>query len=112
SLPLDRIHTAPTPRPPRPTLFPYTTLFRFTWPARSKPPKPPRSAQMSGWLAGWGQHPSSSTDGSRHGRRDDEPSRHGHPRARHRSEEHTSELQSPGHHVCRLALETKNEFIL
>src|SRR5438552_5073370 len=34
--------------------------------------------------------------------------RRGRPRVRHRSEEHTSELQSPDHLVCRLLLEKKN----
>src|SRR5258708_32090690 len=62
-------------RPPRSTLFPYTTLFRSS----SLPAWP-----ISFWL-----------------------------RRRHviffwRSEEHTSELQSPDHLVCRLLLEKKN----
>src|SRR5216684_8259729 len=61
-------------RPPRSTLFPYTTLFR----SRARPwPGAPRTA----------------------------PPRH--PRAP-RSEEHTSELQSRLHLVCRLLLEKKN----
>src|SRR6185436_20951362 len=64
-------------RPPRSTLFPYTTLFR------------------SGAPPGAG--------GGRVGRR-----RLPHqPRAR--SEEHTSELQSPDHLVCRLLLEKKKQ---
>src|SRR5215216_5388471 len=65
-------------RPPRSTLFPYTTLFRsshlanatpvgFTAPVLSSVPKMPRS------------------------------------------EEHTSELQSPDHLVCRLLLEKKKK---
>src|SRR6267143_5724743 len=62
-------------RPPRSTLFPYTTLFR----ARAR--APPRDA------------------------------RHRHTRggARARSEEHTSELQSQFHLVCRLLLEKKKK---
>src|SRR5258708_18250032 len=59
-------------RPPRSTLFPYTTLFRSPSPA-APPGAPP-----------WGC-----------GRRCP------------RSEEHTSELQSPDHLVCRLLLEKK-----
>src|SRR6266487_6452549 len=59
-------------RPPRSTLFPYTTLFRSR--------RPPRGSIR-------GRSPCS-------GR----PSR---------SEEHTSELQSPVHLVCRLLLEKK-----
>src|SRR6516162_6722639 len=60
-------------RPPRSTLFPYTTLFR----SRDR--------------AGPG--------GCRHGRRRSGP----------RSEEHTSELQSPCNLVCRLLLEKKKK---
>src|SRR5438045_7644280 len=64
-------------RPPRSTLFPYTTLFR----SRSPP---------------------TATIGS---------SRHRPFHARHavRSEEHTSELQSLRHLVCRLLLEKKKK---
>src|SRR6266581_8398900 len=62
-------------RPPRSTLFPYTTLFRSPL-----TPVPDRS------------------DGGRQLRR----------RGERRSEEHTSELQSPVHLVCRLLLEKKN----
>src|SRR5439155_8630800 len=66
-------------RPPRSTLFPYTTLFR----------SPPAPAPGSG-------------------AKDPKPLRE---RAREsgfgRSEEHTSELQSRGHLVCRLLLEKK-----
>src|SRR5689334_24689873 len=81
-------------RPPRSTLFPYTTLFRsgqafevdrivycaarFRGRARVTADKSPSS---SGWRAG-----------PRFGR----------------SEEHTSELQSQFHLVCRLLLEKKN----
>src|SRR5713226_10173872 len=62
-------------RPPRSTLFPYTTLFRSSQ---------PRSATAGGSFAP--THVCS---------------------ARTRSEEHTSELQSPVHLVCRLLLEKK-----
>src|SRR6266508_6217363 len=68
-------------RPPRSTLFPYTTLFRSE--ERPRGPAWPRPG--------------------------------GPPRSRLRSEEHTSELQSRGHLVCRLLLEkkkqTKNTFL-
>src|SRR6266487_5666075 len=62
-------------RPPRSTLFPYTTLFRSPWldaptASRARSPVP-----VKPW----------------------------------RSEEHTSELQSPVHLVCRLLLEKKNK---
>src|SRR5438309_9258795 len=73
-------------RPPRSTLFPYTTLFR------SSPPT--CSAATPCAAPGSCRRPSSAT------RR---PSRR-----RVRSEEHTSELQSQFHLVCRLLLEKKN----
>src|SRR5690625_6754764 len=63
------------PRPPRSTLFPYTTLFRSS-----------RCAGARRWTAS------------------PAPARTA-PHAR--SEEHTSELQSRGHLVCRLLLEKK-----
>src|SRR5215813_3846581 len=64
-------------RPPRSTLFPYTTLFR----------SPDR------------RHRHRHRDGARRPRRDG------------RSEEHTSELQSRPHLVCRLLLEKKKSTI-
>src|SRR5438552_16792110 len=72
----------PTPLQPRCTLFPYTTLFRST------------SAPATSTYA-----PANS------------PSVDGFGRVRKiwtRSEEHTSELQSPDHLVCRLLLEKKS----
>src|SRR6266487_6231777 len=62
-------------RPPRSTLFPYTTLFRSR---RSRCRRSGRSGSPS-------------------------------TRVWSRSEEHTSELQSPVHLVCRLLLEKKNK---
>src|SRR5437870_6194174 len=78
------------PPPPRPTLFPYTTLFR--------PRPPPAASRRSGGVV------------LPH-RRPRPPS----PRLaaiRPRSEEHTSELQSRGHLVCRLLLEKKKHTLL
>src|SRR5258708_17969490 len=63
-------------RPPRSTLFPYTTLFR--------------------------SHVKAEAEHLRQAHTHD----HAHP-ASSRSEEHTSELQSPDHLVCRLLLEKK-----
>src|SRR6202043_2108841 len=62
-------------RPPRSTLFPYTTLFRSIASSmrRRRPTNPPQAARTR----------------------------------RARSEEHTSELQSRPHLVCRLLLEKK-----
>src|SRR5258708_28692926 len=85
-------------RPPRSTLFPYTTLFRSLCCAY---------AAGNRWAADDGA-PVARHRGVRagaSGQRAAELRR----RDRHqRSEEHTSELQSPDHIVCRLLLEKKN----
>src|SRR5260370_20378989 len=77
-------------RPPRSTLFPYTTLFRSwraaSWP-RSRGGRTPSRSQRSRSTLASPQHP------------------------RPRSEEHTSELQSHLNLVCRLLLEKKNKKI-
>src|SRR5258708_18169858 len=78
-------------RPPRSTLFPYTTLFRSVGlPENSDCVVPPSS-----FYAGPRFHNSGFTANQ---------ARIMKPR---RSEEHTSELQSPDHLVCRLLLEKK-----
>src|SRR5256885_6634679 len=72
-------------RPPRSTLFPYTTLFRSSPKARARSdraPSAPRAASA--------RPPSRCRAG-----------------LSRRSEEHTSELQSPCNLVCRLLLEKK-----
>src|SRR2546430_10429720 len=79
-------------RPPRSTLFPYTTLFR----SASRPEccaRDPEGAQAAGRR--------SATD-----TRGRVPNANGH---QHRSEEHTSELQSQSNLVCRLLLEKKKK---
>src|SRR3712207_6892404 len=86
-------------RPPRSTLFPYTTLFRSEGcQTRSTATATPTSASASrtrqaitlmtiiGWL-----------------------SRNSHHKRAARSEEHTSELQSRQYLVCRLLLEKKKK---
>src|SRR3712207_7425055 len=88
-------------RPPRSTLFPYTTLFRSsgTWPTRGEVD----DAELA-----------TAVRASRHLRvaegREPRPSRET------RSEEHTSELQSRQYLVCRLLLEKKktkhNKYLL
>src|SRR2546426_2407385 len=80
-------------RPPRSTLFPYTTLFRSTasGSSRRRSPRFRRVFQR--------QPRARSPELRRHGGR--EP----------RSEEHTSELQSPCNLVCRLLLEKKKKII-
>src|SRR2546426_4929586 len=78
-------------RPPRSTLFPYTTLFRSRCGRRSlagaaasrRPAWSKSAACRRGWIRKRG--------------------------AGHRSEEHTSELQSPCNLVCRLLLEKKKK---
>src|SRR5260370_29171449 len=73
-------------RPPRSTLFPYTTLFRSR---RLGPRRSVRTARApADWPRGWA------------------PSR---PSRAPRSEEHTSELQSHLNLVCRLLLEKKKK---
>src|SRR2546429_7338375 len=78
-------------RPPRSTLFPYTTLFRS-----SRCPCT-RTRRRQGRCRSRAPCPAPSSPESRR-------ARHG---ARLRSEEHTSELQSRLHLVCRLLLEKK-----
>src|SRR5262245_63415029 len=69
-------------RPPRSTLFPYTTLFRSTTSSRPSLPLSPACAAERRRFAS---------------------------RPTGRSEEHTSELQSLRHLVCRLLLEKKKK---
>src|SRR5258708_8573877 len=70
-------------RPPRSTLFPYTTLFRSRSEGRSQQRAPDRTAaELKDKCVAVPNE---------------------------RSEEHTSELQSPDHLVCRLLLEKKKK---
>src|SRR2546429_4112060 len=78
-------------RPPRSTLFPYTTLFRSA-----------KRCRTSGGRQGR-QHRVRPVDGRRYGVQINVHALYG------RSEEHTSELQSRLHLVCRLLLEKKNK---
>src|SRR4051794_41457553 len=80
-------------RPPRSTLFPYTTLFR------SQQRDDGRVERLADGHAAQRAHPRSCD--SRRRRLSSSSS------ALVRSEEHTSELQSPVHLVCRLLLEKK-----
>src|SRR3989449_3022882 len=77
-------------RPPRSTLFPYTTLFRSMMP----PPAPVTTIQPSATMRRPNSRAATAAASS------------GAVRAE-RSEEHTSELQSRLHLVCRLLLEKK-----
>src|SRR2546430_6510994 len=92
-------------RPPRSTLFPYTTLFRSRGgaprvsarcPTHSSPPTAAtpcsrRRSSPSSWTGTCASSPSSTS------------------RTTVRSEEHTSELQSQSNLVCRLLLEKKKQ---
>src|SRR3712207_7648301 len=93
-------------RPPRSTLFPYTTLFRSTM---TDPPGSDRIQQDVPTASGTGDNSAAGTTGSSF---DDVPltAEEGIERdqAQGRSEEHTSELQSRQYLVCRLLLEKKN----
>src|SRR5258708_11631269 len=76
-------------RPPRSTLFPYTTLFRSHkgW-SKAFRREPKRATRPPDRLAACWEEQSVAWS---------------------RSEEHTSELQSPDHLVCRLLLEKKKK---
>src|SRR5258708_17327964 len=78
-------------RPPRSTLFPYTTLFRSPG---GMTPSFGSSVPSDDWSFNFTGFMSASVRASMNTRQN-------------RSEEHTSELQSPDHLVCRLLLEKK-----
>src|SRR5262249_60756063 len=83
------------PRPPRSTLFPYTTLFRSRHPQpQGHPAHPDRGPRY--------RHRRLYRDRAHR-------CRSARPAARPRSEEHTSELQSLTNLVCRLLLEKKKK---
>src|SRR5689334_24067872 len=94
-------------RPPRSTLFPYTTLFRSV--RGGGAPASRRNARR----AARGSRPLPAARGapaSRRLRRAALPrDARARSRPRRRSEEHTSELQSQFHLVCRLLLEKKKK---
>src|SRR2546428_4914826 len=83
-------------RPPRSTLFPYTTLFRSLF--LREEPCPVRLSSEESW--GCHHRERSSWDRKRGP---------GSGVQNHRSEEHTSELQSRSDLVCRLLLEKKKK---
>src|SRR5690348_17453613 len=89
-------------RPPRSTLFPYTTLFR-SGSGRSMRPAT-SSARSSAATAAGSRSARSGRQDSRHQVVEADTRGFG---GLGRSEEHTSELQSPVHLVCRLLLEKK-----
>src|SRR5256885_12594897 len=92
-------------RPPRSTLFPYTTLFRSHRHAHAGEGRP---AARAGHPLQVPAHPRHPDDGARVRGRRHPGAAEGGRQLRPRSEEHTSELQSPCNLVCRLLLEKKN----
>src|SRR3712207_8736091 len=76
-------------RPPRSTLFPYTTLFRSEGVQGGLPAAGPAGLALAGGVERHDRHVDALQGGLR-------------------SEEHTSELQSRQYLVCRLLLEKKN----
>src|SRR5258708_29306362 len=88
-------------RPPRSTLFPYTTLFRSGREFHQTQVIPLLSTKLS--IQDQFRHAKNAVHWRAnfvaHGRQEDAL----------RSEEHTSELQSPDHLVCRLLLEKKKK---
>src|SRR5258708_26735200 len=92
-------------RPPRSTLFPYTTLFRSSNNEKLcndlNEPNPPKMSERSRAAFRHRSHRSNSRKQASQGPQSD--------RSDIRSEEHTSELQSPDHLVCRLLLEKKKK---
>src|SRR2546425_9321726 len=77
-------------RPPRSTLFPYTTLFRSSWPSPSTGWSLQQTSDLS--TSNWTDVTITPLDDGR-------------------SEEHTSELQSLAYLVCRLLLEKKKKTV-
>src|SRR2546426_4242003 len=80
-------------RPPRSTLFPYTTLFR------SRPEREEKRESRA--------HAEPCRHGAKRERGFERKGEERRERGDQRSEEHTSELQSPCNLVCRLLLEKK-----
>src|SRR5438552_11890663 len=85
-------------RPPRSTLFPYTTLFRS---AKADPANREAEVACERGCDVDVEAPAAEREGRIVAAGTDAENR--------RSEEHTSELQSPDHLVCRLLLEKKKE---
>src|SRR5437899_3822973 len=83
-----------TPRPPMSTLFPYTTLFRSEGESAERGAAPVRERVLVAMSGGVDSSVAAATS---------------RPERAPRSEEHTSELQSLRHLVCRLLLEKKKK---
>src|SRR3712207_8120723 len=93
-------------RPPRSTLFPYTTLFRSVGEGVGQGGRGRRLAETVAprRLRGVAEEVGGGADVGM-----DRPEQEDEQRLRERSEEHTSELQSRQYLVCRLLLEKKKK---
>src|SRR3712207_7284639 len=95
-------------RPPRSTLFPYTTLFRSERLGALRVPLDRHelapALHQRGQVRGLRARGGAEVERARPGRRPEDP-------RDERSEEHTSELQSRQYLVCRLLLEKKKKSI-
>src|SRR5687768_17684547 len=96
-------------RPPSSTLFPYTTLFRSDFGGVLAPPDSPAEAALARAALDLARERGAQSVGLRqfHATGLGEPNTD--DRMELRSEEHTSELQSRLHLVCRLLLEKKKK---
>src|SRR2546425_7534735 len=93
-------------RPPRSTLFPYTTLFRSASRTQEAFSRVARSRHLARFAAiGICRDSAGAPGARRNGKIQDQPRSH----RNGRSEEHTSELQSLAYLVCRLLLEKKKK---
>src|SRR5438874_9247570 len=91
-------------RPPRSTLFPYTTLFRSSDDRAQSLDRGARRRGCPGRVGRRRHQPAPRHRRREHGREEGQ-------RQERRSEEHTSELQSRRDIVCRLLLEKKKKYL-
>src|SRR5438552_13121429 len=98
-----------TRRPPLSTLFPYTTLFRSPEPGHPDREHAALAEHVPQGAADQDQRAQRQEIGIRNPLLAREPAAQVSADRRQRSEEHTSELQSPDHLVCRLLLEKKKQ---
>src|SRR3712207_7626753 len=95
-------------RPPRSTLFPYTTLFRSDLPKNFQLTQYNAYNITSIGVNGKLEYSNSKDARIRRVQLEEDPGRLVYASGSMRSEEHTSELQSRQYLVCRLLLEKKN----
>src|SRR5258708_29097730 len=99
-------------RPPRSTLFPYTTLYRSRVALRNMKDNLDDALHIDHAMALYREAERLVAASRTEDHKEAVRAPDARPRGRapsHRSEEHTSELQSPDHLVCRLLLEKKKQ---